>query len=105
MTSVTLNRYNSANGLSSDVDNWHISQKTSREYILLSTSEQKTAFSAIYKPKSARNRQFFRRFCLFRGALKVYLFSVIPSTTTPGPRAPPANSRRTKQFWGRPRGL
>ncbi len=27
------------------------------------------------------------------------------STTTPGPGTPPANSRRTKQFWSRPHGL
>jgi hypothetical protein len=80
-------------------------KKTSREYILLSTSERKTAFSVIYKPKCAQNRSFFRHFCLFRAALKVYLTSVIPSTTTPGPDAPPANSRRTKQFWGCPRDL
>jgi hypothetical protein len=49
--------------------------------------------------------RFFRRFRLFRAALKVYLASVIPSTTTPGPGTPPANSRRTKQFWSQPRGL
>ncbi len=76
-----------------------------REYILLSTFEQKMAFSAIYKPKRARNRLFFRRFRFFRAALKAYLASVIPSTTTPGPGTPPANSRRTKQFWSGPRGL
>jgi hypothetical protein len=35
------------------------SSKTSREYILLSTFEQKTAFSAIYKPKRALNHLFF----------------------------------------------
>jgi hypothetical protein len=37
--------------------------------------------------------------------LKAYLASVIPSTTTPGLVTPPANSRRTKQFWSRPCGL
>jgi hypothetical protein len=68
--------------LSSDLQNLCIPRKTSREYILLSTFEQKTAFSAIYKPKHARNPPFFRRFCLFRAALKVYLASVIPSTTS-----------------------
>jgi hypothetical protein len=66
---------------------------------------EKTAFSAIYKPKRARNRPFFRRFRLFRAALKAYLTSVILSTTTPGLGTPPANSRRTKQFWSGPRGL
>jgi hypothetical protein len=93
------------NGLSSELQNLSIPRKTSREYILLSTFEQKTAFSAINKPKHAQNRLFFCRFRLFRAALKVYLVSVIPSTTTPGQGTPPANSRRTKQFWSRPRGL
>jgi hypothetical protein len=37
--------------------------------------------------------------------LKAYLTSVILSTTTPGLGTPPANSRRTKQFWSGPRGL
>jgi hypothetical protein len=45
-------------------------QKTFREYILLSTFEQKTAFSAIYKPKRAQNRPFFRRFRIFWAALR-----------------------------------
>ncbi len=31
----------------------------SREYILLSAFEQKMSFSAIYKPKSEGNSQFF----------------------------------------------
>jgi hypothetical protein len=74
-------------------------------YILLSTYEQTTAFLAIYKPKRALNGLFFCRFRQIRAALKVYLASVIPSTTTPGPGTPPANSRRTKQFWSHPRGL
>jgi hypothetical protein len=81
------------------------SSKTSREYILLSTFERKTVFSAIYKPKCAQNHPFFSRFCIFQAALEAYLASMTPSTTTPGPGAPPANSRRTKQFWSRPRGL
>ncbi len=72
---------------------------------MFSTFEQKTSFSAIYKPNHAQNHPFFRRFNLFRVALKGYLASVIPSTTTPGPGTPPANSRRTKQFWSHPRGL
>jgi hypothetical protein len=72
---------------------------------LFNTFEQKTAFSAIYKPKPAQNRPFFRRFRLFQAALKAYLASVIPSTTTPGPGTPPANSRPTKQFWSGPHGL
>ncbi len=35
---------------------------------------------------------------VFRAALKAYLTSLIPSTTTPGPSTPPTNSRRTKQY-------
>jgi hypothetical protein len=50
------------NGLSSELESSCIPRKTSREYILLSTFERKTAFSAIYRPKRARNRPFFRRF-------------------------------------------
>ncbi len=46
-------------GLSSDLQNLCIPQKTSREYILLNTLEQKTAFLAIYRPKRVRNRRFF----------------------------------------------
>ncbi len=46
------------NGLSSELQNLCISWKTSLEYILLSTYEWKTAFSAIYKPKCAQNRPF-----------------------------------------------
>jgi hypothetical protein len=84
--------------LSSDLQNSCIPQKMSSEYILLSTHERKTAFLAIYKPKHAQNHPFFRRFCLFQAALKAYWASLIPSTTTPGPGTPPANSRRTKQF-------
>jgi hypothetical protein len=68
------------------------------EYILLSTLEQKMAFLAIYRPK----RLFFRRFWLFRMAVKEYMISMNLSTTTPRPGTPPANSRRTKQFWSRP---
>jgi hypothetical protein len=93
------------NGLSSKLQNSCVSQKTSRVYILLSTLERKTAFFASYRPKCARNRLFFRRFWLFRTAVKVYMTSMKLSNTTPGPGTPPANSRRTKQFWSRPHGL
>jgi hypothetical protein len=78
-----------SNGLSIELENLCIPRKTSREYILLSTCERKMAFLAIYKPKREQNRPFFRRFRLFQAALKVYLTSVIPSTTTPGPGSPP----------------
>jgi hypothetical protein len=81
------------------------SLKKSREYILLSTFEQKTTFSAIYKPKREQNHPFFCHFRTFWAAVKAYLTSITPSTTTPGPGAPPANCRRTKQFWSRPRCL
>ncbi len=93
------------NSLSSELENSFIPRKTSREYILLSTFKRKMAFSAIYKPKRAQNRPFFLRFHLFRAVLRAYLASVIPSTTTPGPGTPPANSWRTKKFWSGPRGL
>jgi hypothetical protein len=93
------------NGLSSDLQNSCVPQKTSREYILLITLDQKTAFSASYRPKHARNRPFFRRFWLFRTAVKVHMTSMKLSTTTPRPGTPPANSRRTKQFWSCPHGL
>jgi hypothetical protein len=93
------------NGLSRELQNSCISQKTSREYILLSTLERKTAFSAIYRPKRPRNRPFFCRFWLFRTAVKVNMTSMNLSTTTPGPGTPPANSRCAKQFWSHPHGL
>jgi hypothetical protein len=90
------------NGSSRDLQNSCIPRKPSREYILLSTLERKTAFSAIYRPKRARNRPFFRRFSLFRTAVKVYMTSPPPPQ---GPGTPPANSQRAKQFWSRPHGL
>jgi hypothetical protein len=93
------------NGLSSNLQNLCVPQKTSREYILLNALEQKTAFFASYRPKRAWNCPFFRRFWRFRTAVKVYMTSMKLSTTTPGPGTPPANSRRTKQFWSRPHGL
>jgi hypothetical protein len=49
-----------------------------RDEVLLNTLEQKTAFLAIYRPKRARNRPFFRRFSLFRMAVKVYMTSPPP---------------------------
>jgi hypothetical protein len=56
---------------------------------LLSTLEQKTAFSAIYKPKRAQNRPFFSPFlAISYGCEGIYDLS----TTTPGPGIPPANS-------------
>jgi hypothetical protein len=76
------------NGLSSELKNSCIPQKTSNEYILLSTYERKTAFSAIYRPKHAQNRPFFYRFWLFRTAVKVYMTSMNISTPPAGSRAP-----------------
>jgi hypothetical protein len=37
---------------------------------LLSTFEQKTAFSAIYKPKGAQNRPFFSLFLYILGGFE-----------------------------------
>ncbi len=65
-------------GLSSELVNSCIPRKMSREYILLSTFERKMAFSVIYRPKHAQNRPFFRRFWLFRTAVKVYMTSPPP---------------------------
>jgi hypothetical protein len=53
------------NGLSSEFQNSCIPRKMSREYILLSTSKQKTAFSANYLPKCMQNRPFFAVFVHF----------------------------------------
>ncbi len=53
------------NGLSSDLQNSCVPQKTSHEYILLNTLERKTAFSASYRPKRVRNRPFFAVFGYF----------------------------------------
>ncbi len=90
------------NSSSSDLLNSCIPRKTSREYILLNTLERKTAFSAIYRPKRARNRPVFSPFfAISYGCEGIYDLS----TTTPGPGTPPANSWRTKQFWSRPCGL
>jgi hypothetical protein len=63
------------NGSSSDLQNSSIPGKTSREYILLNTLEQKMAFSAIYMPKRARNRTFFRRFfAVFRYFVRLWRY-------------------------------
>ncbi len=66
------------NGSSSDLQNSCIPRKTSCEYILLNTLERKTAFLAIYRPNRAQNCPFFRRFSLFRTAVKVYMTSLPP---------------------------
>jgi hypothetical protein len=81
------------------------SLKTSWEYILLSTFEQKTAFSAIFRAKSVGIGLFWRRFRTFWTAWKAYLTSLPPPTTNPRPGSPPANRQRTKQFLSRPCGL
>jgi hypothetical protein len=60
------------------------SSKNVSDYILLSTFERKTVFSAIYYPKSAQNHLFFLRFHIFWVAWKAYLTSITFSTTTPG---------------------
>jgi hypothetical protein len=53
------------NGLSSNLQNSWVPQKTSREYILLNTLDRKTAFFASYRPKRARNCSFFAVFGYF----------------------------------------
>jgi hypothetical protein len=63
------------------------------------------AFSAFFMSRSARNWPFLPRFRIFQAALKSYLPSLTPSTTTPGLGTPPANSRRTKQFLSHPHDL
>ncbi len=75
------------------------------EYILLSTFRYKSAFSAIYRAKSAGKQPFRRHFHTFRAAWKAYLTSLTPPTTIPGPGTPPANSQCTMQFVSRPCGL
>jgi hypothetical protein len=74
------------NGSSSDLQNSCIPRKTSCEYNLLNTLERKTAFSAIYRPKRARKRSFFRRFSLFRTAVKVYDFRLYSGKDLTQPR-------------------
>jgi hypothetical protein len=63
------------------------SSKKSQEYILLSAIEQKTAFSAIYKPKLHQTACFLP-FSLILGGMGAYLSPLTPSTTTPGPGTP-----------------
>jgi hypothetical protein len=67
----------------------------------------KTAFSVIFKTKSAGNRKLaiFAPFCIFRAAWKAYLTYLTSYTTTPLPSTPPANSQRSKQFLSRPNSL
>jgi hypothetical protein len=48
-----------------------IPQKLSWEYILLSTFKQKTAFLAIFKPKSAGNRLFSAPFLFVSAGWKL----------------------------------
>ncbi len=45
-------------------------KKTSREYILLSTFERKTAFLAIFQPKCAQNCPFFSPLSFIPGGLE-----------------------------------
>jgi hypothetical protein len=65
----------------------------------------KNGFFAFFKSISVGNWPFLHRFRTVRAAWKAYLTSMTPSTTTPGLGTPPANSRRTKQFWSHPHGL
>jgi hypothetical protein len=54
------------------------SSKTSREYILISTFKQKTAFSVISRAKSVGNQPFWARIHTFRDTWKAYLTSITP---------------------------
>jgi hypothetical protein len=65
------------------------SSKTSWEYILLSSSERKMAFLAIFKPTSAGNRPFFGAVLVYIGWLGAYLNPLTPSTTTLCKALPP----------------
>jgi hypothetical protein len=67
MIPETLNRYNSTTSQVTKIFKIKcIPQK--RKYILLSTFERKTAFSAIFKPKSAGNSPFLVSFlCILAG--------------------------------------
>ncbi len=47
------------NGLSSELQNLCIPRKTSRDYILLSTYERKTAFLAIISQNERKTARFF----------------------------------------------
>jgi hypothetical protein len=77
------------NGLRSELQILCIPRKTSREYVLLSTLERKTAFLAIYRTKRPQNRPFFRRFWLFRTAVKVFMTSMNSPPPPPGRALPP----------------
>jgi hypothetical protein len=66
------------------------------------TCEQKTAFSAIFKPKSSGNRPFRCHFFEYFGRQGAFLPPLTLSTATPaGALPPPPNSQRTKQFLSR----
>ncbi len=49
----------------------------------------KNGVSAFFKSISAGNWPFLRRFCIIWAALKAYLTSLIPYTTTPRARHSP----------------
>ncbi len=65
------------------------SSKKSREYILLSTYERRTAFLVIYKQKVRKTAHFFTVFVYFLGRHWAYLTPLTPSTTTSCPGTPP----------------
>jgi hypothetical protein len=71
---------------------------------LLSTLEQKMAFWRFISQNARETARFFAVFAILYGCEGLYDFYE-SSTTTPGPGTPHANSRRAKQFWGRPHGL
>ncbi len=70
----------------------------------ISTFEQKTAFSVIYKPKSAGNWPFFAVFVYFERHVSVF-DSFDSLTTTLCLDTPPTNGRSTMQFLSGPHSL
>ncbi len=72
--------------------------------VFLHTFEWKTAFSVIYKQKSAWKHLFFA-ISYILGSMGAYLTPSTPSSTTPSLGTLPANSQHTKQFLSHPGGL
>jgi hypothetical protein len=80
------------------------SKNVSRVYLVKYFRAKNGVFGNL-KAKTCAKPPVFRRFWLFRTAVKVYMTSMNLTNTTPRPGTPPANSWRAKQFWNRPHGL
>ncbi len=74
-------------------------------YFVTYFKNKKNSVFSDFLDNKCGNQLFLRPFHTFRAALKAYLSSLTPSTTTPWLGTPSANSRRTKQFLSRPHGL